>query len=122
MTSFLLKAIICPLVLILSDGMSEQIRYSHIGQAIVLGLILAAAGTLMEYFLLREGTLWISVAADFAVTVIALYYITNMFEGSSMTFAAAIVVSLILAATEILIHLGLIRTGRVPQGNSDSRI
>lgn len=122
MTSFLLKAIICPLVLILSDGMSEQIRYSHIGQAIVLGLILAAAGTLIEYFLLREGTLWISVAADFAVTVIALYYITNMFEGSSMTFAAAIVVSLILAATEILIHLGLIRTGRVPQGNSDSRI
>lgn len=113
MTSFLLKVITIPLILILSDGLSERVEFAGVGQAIIFGIILAAIGTLMEYFILREGTLWMSVIMDFVVSTIVLYYVTNMFEGAAMTLGAAVTISLVLGVIEYFVHLGLIRTGRV---------
>lgn len=113
MTSFLLKVITIPLILILSDGFSDRIEFAGVGQAITFGIILAAIGTLMEYFLLRKGTLWLSVIMDFVVSAIVLYYVTNMLEGAAITLGAALTVSLILGVIEFFVHLGLLRSGKI---------
>lgn len=113
MTSFLLKVITIPIILILSDGIADRVEFAGIGQAITFGIILAAIGTLMEYFLLREGTLWLSVIMDFVVSVVVLYYVTNMLEGAAMTLGAAVMISLVLGVIEYFVHRGLIRSGKV---------
>jgi uncharacterized membrane protein YvlD (DUF360 family) len=110
MISFLIKVIT---ILILSDGIADRVAFAGAGQAITFGIILAAIGTLMEYFILREGTLWVSVIMDFVVSAVVLYYVTNMLEGATMTLGAAVTISLVLGVIEYFVHRGLIRTGRV---------
>lgn len=55
------------------------INYSSLWQPIIIGLVLAIVGVGMEYFILKSGTLWMGVGADFVATVsighfLSIYY------------------------------------------------
>lgn len=112
MTSLLMKVIICPLALIVSAWILPNVQYAAIYQPIIVGLILAAVGTAMEYMLLKKGTLWTSTLLDFVATVAVVYLISNAFPGAAVTFFGAIIVGLLFAVIEYFTHLWLIRSGR----------
>lgn len=111
MKSFLLKVIVCPIALIFSDRIFPGVDFSDIRQTIFVGIILAVVGTLMEFMLLREGTLWISIFADFAATIVIVYFVTNVLSGADVTFWGALLTSVLITAIEIPTHLWLIRGG-----------
>lgn len=112
MNSFLLKVIASPIAVILSGWLFPNVYYQNYYQAMVVGFIIAAVGVAMEYILLKKGTLWMSTIADFAVSVLMVYIISNMFEGAEVTFFGAILTGAILAIIEYFVHLWLIRSGK----------
>jgi uncharacterized protein (DUF2062 family) len=112
MTSFLLKLIACPGAVIISMMWFNSVEYASIWQPIIVGLVLAVAGVAMEYMLLKEGTLWTSVVADFAASVLIVYFISNWLPGATVTFWGAILTGLLLGVIEYFTHRFLISSGR----------
>jgi small-conductance mechanosensitive channel len=113
MSSFWIKAFAIPAILALTAWVLPDVRYDAWFMPVTIGLILAVAGMLMEYLLLREGNLWFATFADFVVAVPVVYFFSNMFAGAEMSFTGALIASLLIAAAEFYVHRWLLRTGRV---------
>jgi len=113
MVSFLIKLVTIPLVLLITINTSEQIGYREIWQPVVIMLLLIGIGLGMEYMLLKEKTLWLNTVADFFVSFIVLYFISNMFAGGYATIFASLILSLILTLCEYFLHRYLIQASRV---------
>jgi len=112
MSSFWVKAFVLPAILALTAWVLPGVRYDAWFMPVTVGLILAVAGMLMEYLLLREGNLWFATFADFVVALPVVYFFSNMFAGAEMTFTGALLASLLIAAAEFYVHRWLLRTGR----------
>ena len=112
MNSFLLKIIVCPISLIVLWWLLPNIEYGAYYQPIIVGLVLAVAGVLMEYLFLKKGTLWTSVAMDFVASVLLVYFISNWFPTANVTFFGAILVGLVLGVIEYFTHRWLLRQGK----------
>lgn len=117
MTSLLLKIFLCPIALILSTWLIPGIKYGDYYQPVIVGLILAVVGVLMEYILLKKGTLWFSTIMDFVASVLIVYFISNWFANADVTFLGAVLVGALLAVTEYFIHLWLIQSGRTQKSS-----
>lgn len=112
MTTLVIKIIMCPLAVILSSYLFPDVNYSAIYQPIIVGLILAVIGTIMEYMFLREGTLWISTGMDFVASFFVVYLVSLLFIGATVTITGALATSLIIAAIEFFTHQYLINSGK----------
>lgn len=112
MSSLWIKIIGCPLTLMIAAWILPNVQYGAYYQPIVVGLILAVAGVLMEYMLLREDTLWTSTLLDFAVSVLIVYFVSNLFPGAYVTWVGAFITGVLLAVVEYITHSWLIRSGR----------
>lgn len=66
MSSFKMKLIICPIILVLAPFLN-LVDYPSIYFPITLGLILAVLSRLMDAMLLKPGTLWISLVSTFLI-------------------------------------------------------
>lgn len=107
-----MKVIMCPLALIISDLLFEQVNYRNYYQAIVVGLILAVSAHFMELLILRRGTVWFSLAADVMAATLIVYFISNLFYGARVTFLGAIFASLLIGVTEYVQHIYLTQSGK----------
>lgn len=112
MTSLWIKFFGCPLGVILAAWLLPNVDYTSYYQPIVIGFILAGVGVLMEYLLLREGTLWTSTMLDFAASVLIVYFVSKLMPGAAVTWIGAILTGALLAVLEYFTHLWLIRNGK----------
>lgn len=112
MTSLILKVIACPLILIFAMYLLDGVDYGAIWQPIVLGVVLALVGVAMEYMILKEGSLWISTIADFVVSVIIIWALSNAFNDANVTFWGAVITSIIIGVVEYFVHRYLIASGK----------
>jgi hypothetical protein len=103
----------CPLVVALSSYFLPNVNFTHILQPIMIGFVLAIAGTVMEYLFLRRGTLWLSLFLDFIASVIIIYGMSLFMRGAVVTFMGALVISVVLTIIEYFTHLYLIRANKV---------
>lgn len=112
MTSFVMKLFVCPIGIIIAAWLLPNVDYGAYYQPITVGIILAVVGTLMEYLLLKRGTLWTSTVTDFVVTVLLVYFISNLFTDARVTFFGSILIGVLLGVVEYFTHLWLIRNGK----------
>lgn len=112
MTGLIMKIIICPIALIISDYLFTDVYYPYIYQAISTGIIIAISGHLMELYLLKPGTLIISTIADFLTAFVIIYLGQFVFFGCRITLIGASLASTLLALTEYFQHLYLIRSNK----------
>ena len=112
MTSLLMKIIICPLVVALSAAFLPNVNYTNFLQPIIVGLVLAVTGVLMEYLFLREGKVWFSTGMDVIAATLIVYFITNFFATASATLLGALIVGFLLGVTEHFTHSYLVQSGR----------
>jgi Protein of unknown function (DUF2512). len=112
MTGIIMKLIICPLTLIVSNYLFTDVYYPYIYQPIFIGIVLAIAGNLMELSLLKPGTLLISTIADFLLSFVIVYFSQFILPESRLTLIGAALTSTLLALTEYFQHLYLIRSGK----------
>ncbi|MFZ5353031.1 MAG: DUF2512 family protein [Bacillota bacterium] len=112
MTGLIMKIIACPAALLLSDLLFAGIDFGSAYQAVIVGLILAVSAHLMELLILRRGTFWISLTADFVTATLIIYFVSNLFYNAYVTLTGAVLAALIVGVTEYLQHAYLIRTGK----------
>lgn len=117
MTGLIMKLIICPLGLILSNYLFTDVYYPYIYQPIFIGIVIAISGHLMELFLLKPRTLLISTIADFLIAFVIVYFSQFILPGSRLTLIGASLTSTLLALTEYFQHLYLIRSGKTKKSD-----
>lgn len=112
MTGLIMKLIICPFGLIVSNYLFADVYYPYTYQPIFIGIAIAILGHLIELFLLKPGTLLISTIADFLATFIIVYFSQFILPGASITLIGAALTSTLLALTEYFQHIYLIKSGK----------
>lgn len=115
MTSFIMKFIMCPVIVIISDWLFPGIEFNHIMQPIIVGIVIAIVGTAMEYMLLTKRTVWLSTIADFAAAFLIVYFVSNWMEGgaAAVTFLGALLTALLIGISEHMTHRWLVRNNKV---------
>lgn len=112
MAGFLVKLVVCPTTVIISDLIFPQVYYPSIFQAILVGIILAVGAHTMEIMLLKKGTFWISTVMDFLAAAIIIFIVSKLLPGSIVTLIGALLTAFLLSITEYFQHLWILRTGR----------
>jgi hypothetical protein len=112
MAGFITKLIICPLTVIVSAYIFPNVEYAYLYQPVIVGLILAVAAHMMELFLLREETMWMSNVADIIAATLIVYIVSLFFAGAVVTIFGAILTAVLLGITEYFQHIWLIKSGR----------
>lgn len=112
MIGLLTKLIVSPIIVILSSFIFPDVSYASYFQAIVVGLVLAIVGHVMEVMFLRRGRLFMSTLLDFAVATLLLYLSQYFLPGSRVLFLGAFFTALLLSLAEHLQHIWLINSGR----------
>jgi len=112
MTGLMIKLFTCPLMILVAHRFLPNVEYPAIYQTILVGFVLAAGAHLMEIFILRRGTLWISTIADFFVATLIVYYSQYFIQGAFITWTGAALTALLISLGEVVVHLFLIRTGQ----------
>ncbi|QGT99578.1 hypothetical protein SYNTR_0985 [Candidatus Syntrophocurvum alkaliphilum] len=104
-----IKIIVCPLVVYLAHLLIPQVVYLQIWQPLVVGLILAFLGHVMELLLLNEATVIYTALIDFVAASLIIYISGIFFVGAIITIMGAIITGAILAATELAQHIYLVK-------------
>ncbi|WP_285719726.1 DUF2512 family protein [Pelosinus sp. IPA-1] len=113
MTGLIMKLIACLILIVLATQLLPQIYYPTIYQAIGVGIVLALMAHVMELFVLREGTFWISTVADFVVAAVLLYFSQSFIQSSYVTISGAIITAAVLSVIEYFVHAYLILSRKV---------
>ncbi|MFZ5986053.1 MAG: DUF2512 family protein [Bacillota bacterium] len=112
MTGLLMKLVICPVTLLISDVLFNGVNYYNIYQPIIVGIVLAVAAHMMELLLLRKGTLRMSNIADFIAAFAIVYLSQFLLPFAAVTFTGALFTAALLTITEHFQHLYLIKSGK----------
>lgn len=104
MNRLLIKAIASPLLLWLSAWLFDGLAYGSINQMIMLGLILALAGALVEWAFLRPGMLWFNTVLDWPLYTFLIYGLTPLFNGAVATFLSSVSAGLLFTFAEYALH------------------
>ncbi|MBO8172486.1 MAG: DUF2512 family protein [Bacillaceae bacterium] len=111
MTSLLMKLIICPVAVLVADMVLPNVNFDNVAQALTLGFILAVAGVVLEYFLLRRETFWSSTILDVGASFVIIYFVAGLFPRAEVTFLGAAITAVAIGVTEYFQHLYLIKHG-----------
>lgn len=104
----LLKVIVVPAIVLISDFLIASVFYPAYYQPILVGVVLALIGHLLDKMFLRPGTLWATTALDIAAFAIVLYLSAYFFPGARMPLDGALLTALFLGLTEYYYHRWLI--------------
>ncbi|HAU31782.1 MAG: Membrane spanning protein [Desulfotomaculum sp. 46_296] len=119
MAGFLVKIIVCPLIIYISGLFFRQVSFTALYQPVIIGLILAVAAHTMELYILKPGTLWISSAIDFVAATLIIYVVPFFMKGLRLSFGGAISTALLFTITEIFQHSWLINSNKTVKGPQD---
>lgn len=113
MTGFIMKIILLPLVVAICSGIFGNVDYVSWYQPIVIGVVLAIIGQIMEAIMLNRRTTVMMDIADFIVSALVVYFVSQFLDGAYVTFWGAILTALVITLIEIPVHRWLVRSGRV---------
>ncbi len=119
MSGFLVKIIVCPLIVYIAGVFFRQVSFTALYQPVIIGLILAAAAHTMELYILKPGALWISTAIDFVAATLIIFIVQFFMKGLSISFAGAIFTVLLFTVTEIFQHSWLINSNKTVKDPRD---
>ncbi len=112
MSGFAVKLLASVVIVYISALLFDEVFYPTAASIFVVGAVVALIGQATDGLLLRNGTLWLATALDFAVATVVLYISPSLLEGASVTFIGALYAASFLAIAEYAIHRWLITTGR----------
>ncbi|MFT4412605.1 DUF2512 family protein [Fredinandcohnia humi] len=115
MTGLFMKIIILPLVVAICAGIFGNVDYVRWYQPIIVGLLLAIVGHLMEVMMLRRNTEVITDITDFITAALVVYFVSIFLEGARVSFWGAVLTALVVTLIEIPVHRWLTRTRQTGQ-------
>ncbi|HLR72238.1 MAG TPA: DUF2512 family protein [Pseudogracilibacillus sp.] len=114
------KLIVAPIGIILASWIFPIVNFANWYQPIMLGIVVAVVGYLMEVTMLREDTNWMTLIADFVVASAIVYFGAMFFMNSYVTFLGALLTGALLGVTEIFQHNWLLNSGRAKKEDTVS--
>ncbi|MDY0408273.1 hypothetical protein [Paracerasibacillus soli] len=81
-----LKLIVTPIGILVSSWIFPNVYFSRWYQPILLGIVAAIIGYMLEIVMLRKDTNILSTLLDFLVTAAIVYFGAIIFLGTSVTF------------------------------------
>lgn len=112
MLGLIIKLFVCPITVLIATLLFTNVFYNTITQAIIVGLVIAVAGHMMEVLILKRGTFWLSTIVDFVAAAFIVYIVSNFFTTAAVTVGGALLTALLLSFTEVIQHSWLINSGR----------
>lgn len=100
MISFIIKLIVTPLLILLATRVSTEIEYPLLYQPILIGLILAGIGQIMELKLFETRLVSLCLLIDFTAAVGIIYISQFLFNNSLITPKATLMTSVIFLLSE----------------------
>ncbi|MGD8189908.1 DUF2512 family protein [Brevibacillus ginsengisoli] len=113
---FIMKVILVPVLLVLSDYVFPNLNYGNLTQAVLTGLVIAVIGQLMEVMLLHKGTVFTSTVLDFFVSFLVIYLSQFVLAGTRITLVGAFMAALVIGVVEHVEHIWLVQSGRTEKG------
>lgn len=108
----IIKLIVAPIGFIIASWLFPNINFANWHQPLILGIVAALVGYLLEVAMLREDTNTIMLIIDFVVSSAIVYFGSMFFINSYVTFWGALLTGVVLAVTEIFQHNWLLNSGR----------
>ncbi|MCI3922379.1 hypothetical protein MO973_19290 [Paenibacillus sp. TRM 82003] len=105
---FLLKLVLMPLVLVLADLMMIDVFFPSLWSAIAVGAAIAVLGYVVEWAMLRRGTLWLTTVADWALASAVVYLAPYVFPGAYVSLVGALLAGGLAAIPEYFMHRAII--------------
>jgi len=115
--NLLMKLIAAPLVVWLSSYMFPGLFYTSVWQPLIVGLVIAIAGRIIETVTLVRGTAWLNVLLDIAVATGIIYFSAYFFTGASIEFLAAFFTAAVIGVAEYAIHWYELKGKIAPEKN-----
>jgi len=115
LTGLLVKLLVTPLVVLAADALFAEVYYSNLYQSILVGVVLAVLGHLMERLILRRGTLWFTTLLDLLASAAVVYSSGYLLPGAAVTLLGAVFTAILIDVGEYVQHRWLIRNGKTEQ-------
>lgn len=112
MTSLISKLILYPFIVAIAAYLYTGLEFGAYYEPFLLGTVLAAAATGIEFLFLKRGTFWMSTWFDLVVSTLGVYYITSAFPDANVTFIGALFAGMLVMFIEYPLHRYLIRSGK----------
>ncbi|MCM3634328.1 DUF2512 family protein [Paenibacillus camelliae] len=111
MTSLIIKLFSVPIGIIIASWIFPNVEYTRLYQPIIVGLISAGVGLIMEFIILRRKTLWLSTFSDLIVSWVIVFGISLMFNTAYVSIWGAFWTAVLLTVMEYFLHRFLIEKG-----------
>lgn len=118
MVGFIIKIIVFPVVLLLSNYIFADISYPYFYQSIFVGVILAAIIHLIDLVLLRPGFLIINTIGEFLAAFAVIYFTQFLLPGASVNLIGTSISATILAVVEFFINRYLLANTKLKNLNN----
>lgn len=112
MFGLIMKIIVCPILLLISDYLLTSVYFTYVYQAIIVGIALAIVGHLMELLLLQRKTVWVNTVLDFLAAFTIIFLSQYVTRGIIITVSGALIVAIAVALIEHFLHLYLVSSGK----------
>ncbi|BDR67087.1 hypothetical protein K144316041_12070 [Clostridium tetani] len=111
MIGLLIKLVICPITLILSDSILTTLNFASTYQAIIVGVVFAIFAHILEVFFLMPTMIWMNNLLDFIAAIFVIYLSQYFISGAYITLTGATLASIFINVTELIEHYYLVRSG-----------
>lgn len=112
MIGLIIKLIVCPIILILSDAILSTLNFASTYQAIIIGVIFAIFAHILEVFFLMPTMIWMNNLLDFIAAIFVIYLSQYFLSGAYITLTGATLASVFINFTELAEHYYLVRSGK----------
>ena len=112
MIGLLIKLIVCPITLIISDAIFSTLNFASIYQTVLIGVIFAVFAHILEVFFLMPSMIWINSLLDFIAAIFVIYLSQFFITGAYITLTGATLASILLNISELIEHYYLVRSGK----------
>lgn len=112
MTGLLIKLIICPITLIMSDAILSTLNFASTYQAILVGVVFAIFAHVLEVFFLMPAMIWMNNLLDFIAAIFVIYLSQYFLPNTYITLTGATLASVFINVTELIQHYYLVRNGK----------
>ncbi len=109
--NFASRFLICPLVVLLGQVIGA-LRFANLTQVVTVGLLIAVLSVVMDLFVLPVVGNTIATGTDLLLATAFLWLAGQVARGALVTLTGALVVGIMLAATEYASHAWLLAAER----------
>lgn len=112
MTGLLIKLIVCPITLIISDDILSTLNFASTYQSLLVGVVFAIFAHILEMFFLMPTMIWMNNLLDFIAAIFVIYLSQYFLPNTYITLTGATLASVFINVTELIEHYYLVRSGK----------